>query len=70
MKPKTVTEIRQLLQRLEAKGYSDRILLVSNDEECNGFHELYGDCSDYGTDFTFYNQYTRKRETLPTIQIN
>ena len=42
MKSKTVNEVIAELQRLKKRGYGEHILLVSNDEECNGYHELYG----------------------------
>lgn len=41
MKPMTVIELAELLDKAIKFGYGDRVVQVSNDEECNGYHCLY-----------------------------
>ena len=41
MKPLTVNELSALLEKAIKFGYGDRIVCVSDDEECNGYHCLY-----------------------------
>ena len=41
MKPLTVNELSSLLEKAIKFGYGDRIVCVSDDEECNGYHCLY-----------------------------
>ena len=41
MKPLTVKELSALLDKAIKFGYGDRIVCVSDDEECNGYHCLY-----------------------------
>jgi hypothetical protein len=41
MKPLTVNELSALLDKAIKFGYGDRIVCVSDDEECNGYHCLY-----------------------------
>ena len=41
MKPLTVNELAALLEKAIKFGYGDRIVCVSDDDECNGYHCLY-----------------------------
>lgn len=70
MKPKTVNEVIAELQQLNRRGYGEHILLVSNDEECNGYHELYGWYADEGEPFRYRNEQTKQIETRPTVRIS
>lgn len=37
----TVKELKELCEQQIAKGNGDKIILISDDDEGNGFHELY-----------------------------
>lgn len=51
MKPVSVKELAALLNKAIAEGKGDCAVLVSDDEECNGFHELWHkDNYDQGED--------------------
>ncbi|MBR1525050.1 MAG: hypothetical protein IJ640_00120 [Prevotella sp.] len=69
MKPQTVTEMRKRMEELERQGYGDHILLISNDEECNGYHELYGQTEGTGPTFRYCTSLNPKKEfkQSPTI---
>lgn len=41
MRPVTVKELAELLNKAVREDKGDYIVLVSDDEECNGFHELW-----------------------------
>ena len=71
MKPKTVNEVIEKLLKLKQRGYGEHILLVSDDEECNGYHELYGlfNCEE-GRPLRFLNEHTNRFETGQTICIS
>ena len=70
MIPQTVSEVIERLQKLKEQGYGDHILLVSNDEECNGYHELYGHSEGLGEPLQYYNERTGGRCTTATILFN
>ena len=41
MRPVSVKELAELLNKAVAENKGDYIVLVSDDEECNGYHELW-----------------------------
>ena len=41
MRPVSVKELAELLNRAVAENKGDYVVLVSDDEECNGYHELW-----------------------------
>lgn len=41
MRPMTVRDLHEQLGRAVAQGMGDRLVAVSDDEECNGFHLLW-----------------------------
>lgn len=41
MKQLTVNDLLKWCNDAKAEGHGDKIVLVSDDEECNGFHALY-----------------------------
>ena len=60
MRPLTVKELAELLNRAVAENKEDYIVLVSNDEECNGYHELWKKEFRQGEDIQFYEGGERK----------
>ena len=70
MKPKTVNELLEELTRLQKRGYGEYLVLVSDDEECNGYHPLYGDSNSEGGWMEFYDVCKEKNDKLPTITID
>ena len=70
MRPQTISEVIHTLKQLEKEGYGNHILLVSDDEECNGFHELYGWEMGAGEPFTYYHDQLGERKTSPTIKFS
>ncbi len=54
MRPVSVKELAELLNRAVAENKGDYIVLVSNDEECNGYHELWAQEFQQGEDIQFY----------------
>lgn len=66
MKPIFVKDLKEMIKRIPSK-YDNLVVLVSDDEEQNGYHplwfkEIYG-----GDDFEFFNQDTKEMETRKTI---
>lgn len=70
MRPQTVSEVITKLQELEKQGYGDHILLVSDDEECNGYHELYGQSDGDGGEFHYYDDRKGYCTSSPSILFN
>lgn len=54
MRPVSVKELAELLNRAVAENKGDYIVLVSDDEECNGYHELWTPVFRQGEDVQFY----------------
>ena len=53
MRPVSVKELAELLNRAVAENKGDYIVLVSDDEECNGYHELWTKEFRQGEDVQF-----------------
>ena len=53
MRPVSVKELAELLNRAVAENKGDYIVLVSDDEECNGYHELWTKQFRQGEDVQF-----------------
>lgn len=53
MRPLTVKELAELLNKAVAENKGDYIVLVSNDEECNGYHVLWAQEFQQGEDVQF-----------------
>ena len=53
MRPVSVKELAELLNRAVAENKGDYIVLVSDDEECNGYHELWTKKFRQGEDVQF-----------------
>lgn len=70
MKPRTVYELRRTLDILISQGKGDHIVMVSDDEECNGFHALWDEGVYDGEPFSYYDSKTKKNEKTPTIEIS
>ena len=70
MKPYTIDELASELRKLQTRGYGDHIVLVSDDEECNGYHALYGELFTEGEPYLYLNTETNKIETAKTILID
>jgi len=41
MKPLTVKRLKELCEKQIAKGNGDKVVVLSNDDEGNGYHECY-----------------------------
>lgn len=70
MKPYTVDELASTLRKLQSRGYGNYLVLVSDDEECNGYHPLFGAFVNEGEPFEYLNEQTHKLETENTILID
>lgn len=70
MKPKTVNEVVEELRKLQARGFGEHILQVSDDEECNGYHSLFGWSIAEGEKITYLNEETHKMETSPSVLLD
>ena len=70
MRPVSVKELAAVLNEVVAEGKGDYIVLVSDDEECNGTHALF-ECfkSVYrGEDYEFVDGKERKiRNTIVLV---
>ena len=53
MRPVSVKELAELLNKVVAENKGDYIVLVSDDEECNGYHELWTQEFRQGEDVQF-----------------
>jgi len=53
MRPVSVKELAELLNKAVRENKGDYIVLVSNDEECNGYHELWTQEFRQGEDVQF-----------------
>lgn len=69
MKPYNVDELIEWLQAIKKHYGGEHIVLVSNDEECNGYHPLFSWAACEGEPIEFYDQITESMVTKPTIQI-
>lgn len=56
MRPVSVKELAELLNRAVAENKGDYIVLVSDDEECNGYHELWAKEFRQGEDVQFRDE--------------
>jgi Rad3-related DNA helicase len=56
MRPVSVKELAELLNRAVAENKGDYIVLVSDDEECNGYHELWVKEFRQGEDVQFRDE--------------
>ena len=56
MRPVSVKELAELLNRAVAENKGDYIVLVSDDEECNGYHELWTKEFRQGEDVQFRDE--------------
>lgn len=69
MRPILVKELAELLTAAIKNGHGDSVVLVSNDEECNGYHSLYR--HNYGVseaeDVRYYNEKTKQVEMKSSI---
>lgn len=70
MKPYTLNELLGRLNALQMRGFGKHIVLVSDDDECNGFHALWNWEASEGCPFTYLNTETNKMEKAPTILIS
>lgn len=70
MKPYTVNELLGELKKLQTRGYGEHIILVSDDEECNGYHPLFGAFLREGETIEYLDEHTNKMETGKTILID
>lgn len=50
IKPMTVKELRDACEYMIKEGFGDKHVLISRDDECNGYHGLW-----YGFDFELEN---------------
>lgn len=65
MKPLTIKELAATLQKAVKEGYGDYFISVSNDEEQNGFHELWENQLYVGTEIEYLdNGEMKKGKTL------
>lgn len=67
MKPLTIKELAEISAKAVELGYGECIVQVSDDEECNGYHELYERKCYKGGAFTYLNEKTHEHETKGTI---
>ena len=70
MKPYTVNELVACLRKLQTRGCGDHIVLVSDDEECNGYHALWGSLFVEGEPFVYYSDDMKQAESAKTILID
>lgn len=68
MKPVTINELNKILVNLIAQGYGERIVQVSNDEEQNGFHPIWGEIH-MGGDVEFIESVHKQTENELSINI-
>ena len=54
MRPVSVKELAELLNQAVKQDKGDYIVLVSDDEECNGYHELWTPVFRQGEDVKFF----------------
>jgi hypothetical protein len=66
MKPILVKDLKKLMSRIPSR-YDDLVVLVSDDEEENGYHALFTNQIFGGSPYEFYNQDTKEMETRDTI---
>lgn len=73
MKPVTVTELRDYLNKAIDCGCGNDVVVVSDDEEVNGVHALFSsDIKNHAhinadEPMSYINEKTKKRETANTI---
>lgn len=60
MKPISVKELAEKLNKAVAEGYGDYFLQVSDDEECNGYHLIFNNILTLGEDITYRDGNERK----------
>ena len=68
MKPITIKEMADLCLKAAKSGYGDYVLLVSDDEECNGFHPLFERKFYQGENIEVLNN-ERKMVTAKTLTL-
>ena len=67
MRPVSVKELAELLNRAVAENKGDYIVLVSDDEECNGYHELWTKEFRQGEDVQFRDEKSGEWKLRNTI---
>lgn len=71
MRPVSVKELAELLNRAVKENKGDYIVLVSDDEECNGYHELWDKVNiTQGEDFGFRDEYSGEWKLRNTIVLS
>jgi hypothetical protein len=71
MRPVSVKELAELLNKAIREGKGDCVVRVSNDEECNGYHELWNKLSvKEGEDIEYYNSETKSFVWYNTILLS
>lgn len=68
MKPLFVKDLKSLIGSIPS-DYDNCVVLVSDDEELNGYHALFTDQIFGGNTYQFYNQDTKKMEFRDSIII-
>lgn len=68
MKPITVSELSKVLVNLITQGYGECIVQVSNDEEQNGFHPIWGKIY-LGEDIDFVESMHKQIDKKSSINI-
>lgn len=68
MRPVLVKELAELLNKAVRENKGDYIVLVSDDEECNGYHELWDKINiTQGETFGFRDEKSGEWEIRNTI---
>ena len=67
MRPVSVKELAELLNKAVAENKGDYIVLVSDDEECNGYHELWVKEFRQGEDVQFHDDKSGEWKLRNTI---
>ena len=68
MKPLIVKDLKEMIKRIPSK-YDNLVVLVSDDDEQNGYHALWYKEIYSGDNFEFFNQDTKEMETRKSIVI-
>ena len=69
MKPYTLNELIERLNMMQERGCGQHIVMVSYDEECNGYHPLWDWACYEGEPYQYLNEETGKMEKAKTVLI-
>ena len=68
MRPVSVKELAELLNKAIREDKGDYLVVVSNDDECNGTHALWEKTYAQGEDYEFVENGTRKIRNTIVLQ--